>query len=194
MKIDGFKQYKSSFLSMEKDMAILMNAMLNNERLKRLLYYTTNDALDKPNLTEEQSISLIGKNIKNVPKLVLDKSVLNYIIVSFDNFLETDNPEFRDNMIEFDIICHMDQWPLKDFALRPFKIAAEIDTIFNNKKFTGMGKLQFLGCKIIGINNEFAGVALLYGTVHGGEDRVNQPNPQNEERAYEDFKSFINAK
>lgn len=194
MKIDGFKQYKSSFLSMEKDMAILMNAMLNNERLKRLLYYTTNDALDKPNLTDEQSVSLIGKNIKNVPKLVLDKSVLNYIIVSFDNFLETENPEFRDNMIEFDIICHMDQWPLKDFALRPFKIAAEIDTIFNNKKFTGMGKLQFLGCKIIGINNEFAGVALLYGTVHGGEDRVNQPNPQNEERAYEDFKSFVNAK
>lgn len=194
MKIDGFKQYKSSFLSMEKDMAILMNAMLNNERLKRLLYYTTNDALDKPNLTDEQSISLIGTNIKNVPKLVLDKSVLNYIIVSFDNFLETENPEFRDNIIEFDIICHMDQWPLKDFALRPFKIAAEIDTIFNNKKFTGMGKLQFLGCKIIGINNEFAGVALLYGTVHGGEDRVNQPNPQNEERAYEDFKSFINAK
>jgi hypothetical protein len=34
-------------------MAILMNAMLNNERLKRLLYYTTNDALDKPNLTDE---------------------------------------------------------------------------------------------------------------------------------------------
>ena len=194
MKIDGFKQYKSSFLSMEKDMAILMNAMLNNERLKRLLYYTTNDALDKPNLTEEQSISLIGTNIKNVPKLVLDKSVLNYIIVSFDNFLETENPEFRDNIIEFDIIGHMDQWPLKDFALRPFKIAAEIDTIFNNKKFTGMGKLEFLGCKIVGINNEFAGVALLYGTVHGGEDRVNQPNPQNEERAYEDFKSFINAK
>ena len=194
MKIDGFKQYKSSFLSMEKDMAILMNAMLNNERLKRLLYYTTNDALDKPNLTDEQSVSLIGKNIKNVPKLVLDKSVLNYIIVSFDNFLETENPEFRDNMIEFDIICHMDQQTLKDFALRPFKIAAEIDTIFNNKKFTGMGKLQFLGCKIVGINNEFAGVALLYGTVHGGEDRVNQPNPQNEERAYEDFKSFINAK
>ena len=194
MKIDGFKQYKSSFLSMEKDMAILMNAMLNNERLKRLLYYTTNDALDKPNLTDEQSISLIGTNIKNVPKLVLDKSVLNYIIVSFDNFLETENPEFRDNIIEFDIICHMDQWPLKDFALRPFKIAAEIDTIFNNKKFTGMGKLEFLGCKIVGINNEFAGVALLYGTVHGGEDRINQPNPQNEERAYEDFKSFINAK
>ena len=194
MKIDGFKQYKSSFLSMEKDMAILMNAMLNNERLKRLLYYTTNDALDKPNLTDEQSISLIGTNIKNVPKLTLDKSVLNYVIVSFDNFLETDNPQFRDNMIEFDIICHMDQWTLKDFALRPFKIAAEIDTIFNNKKFTGMGRLQFLGCKIVGINNEFAGVALLYGTVHGGEDRVNQPNPQNEERAYEDFKSFINAK
>lgn len=193
MKIDGFKQYKSSFLSMDKDMGILIKSMLNDERLKRLLYYTTPDALDKPNLTEEQSVSLIGTNIKNVPKLILDKSVLNYIIISFDNFLETTNPQFRDNIIEFDVICHMDQWTLKDFALRPFKIAAEIDTIFNNKKFTGMGKLQFLGCKIVGINNEFAGVALLYGTVHGGEDRINQPNPRDEERAYEDFRSFVEA-
>lgn len=194
MKIDGFKQYKSSFLSMEKDMGILMNSMLNNERLKRLLYYTTPDALDKPNLTDEQTLSLINTNIKNVPKLTLDKSVLNYIIISFDNFLETSNPQFRDNIIEFDIICHMDQWSLKDFALRPFKIASEIDTIFNNKKFTGMGRLQFLGCKIVGINNEFAGVALLYGAVHGGEDQIGQANPNNEERAYEDFKSFIEAK
>ena len=38
-------------------------------------------------------------------------------------------------MIEFDIICHMDQWTLKDFALRPFKIAAEIDTIFINMDY-----------------------------------------------------------
>ena len=194
MMIKGYHPPKSSFLSVEKDLGIIIDNMLKNERLKRLLHYTSPDALERPNISEDESLALIGKNIKIIPKLYVDKSVLNYIIVSFDNFLETDNPEFRDNMIEFDIICHMDQWPLKDFALRPFKIAAEIDTIFNNKKFTGMGKLEFLGCKIVGINNEFAGVALLYGTVHGGEDRVNQPNPQNEERAYEDFKSFINAK
>jgi hypothetical protein len=82
---------------------------MKNERLKRLLHYTTKDCLDKPNLTEEESLELIGKNIKLVPKLYVDGSVNSYIIVSFDNFTPNGtNPEFRDNIIEFDIICHFD--------------------------------------------------------------------------------------
>jgi hypothetical protein len=90
-------------------MSIIVDKMLKNNRLKKMLYYTTKDCLDKPNLTEDQSLSLINKNIKNVPKLVVDKNVLNYIIVNFDNFTpNAKNPEFRDNVVEFDIICHFD--------------------------------------------------------------------------------------
>jgi hypothetical protein len=52
---------------------------------------------------------LFGKNIRIVPKLEVDGAVLNYIIISFDNFVENgSNPEFRDNVIEFDIICAFD--------------------------------------------------------------------------------------
>jgi len=29
--------------------------------------------------------------------------------------------------------------------LRPYKIAAEIDTMLNQKQLTGLGKLEFLG-------------------------------------------------
>ena len=65
MRIDGFKQPKSSFLSVEKDTSIIIGSMLKNERLKRLLYYTTQDALDKPNITQKETLGLIGKNIKN---------------------------------------------------------------------------------------------------------------------------------
>jgi hypothetical protein len=50
----------------------------------------------------------MGKNIKIVPKLYVDSSVLSYIIISFDNFTQSTNPEFRDSIIEFDIICHFD--------------------------------------------------------------------------------------
>ena len=89
---------------MEKDMGIIINHMMKNPRLKRLLYYTSKDALNKPNLTEDQSLELMGKNIKIVPKLYVDSSILNYIIVSFDNFTQSGNPEFRDSIIEFDII------------------------------------------------------------------------------------------
>jgi hypothetical protein len=112
-----------------------------------LLHYTTRDALDKPDITEDQMIELFGKNIKTVPRLYIDGSVLNYIIISFDNFTpNASNPEFRDNIISFDIICHFDQWQLNETTeLRPYKIAAEIDTMFNDKHLSGIGKLQFLG-------------------------------------------------
>nr|DAF37536.1 MAG TPA: hypothetical protein [Caudoviricetes sp.]DAK59257.1 MAG TPA: hypothetical protein [Caudoviricetes sp.] len=80
-------QPESSFLSVEKDMNLIVSKMLKNERLKRLLFYTTKDALDKKNLTEDESLALIGKNIKIVPKLYVDHSVLTYIIINFDNFL-----------------------------------------------------------------------------------------------------------
>ena len=39
------------------------------------------------NLTEDETIALFGKNIKIVPKLTVDKSVLNYIVINFNNFV-----------------------------------------------------------------------------------------------------------
>ena len=190
MKIDGLKLPKSSFLSMEKDMNLIVNKMFKNERLKRLLYYTDKNALNRPNLTEDQSLELINNNIKIVPKMYVDGSVLNYIIINFDKFIPSENPEFRDNIIEFDIICHFDQWQLQDFALRPYKIAAEIDSMFNNTHLTGIGTLQFVGATQTVLTDEFAGVCLLYEATHGGEDKKFMPNPKDEERFLEDFKNL----
>ena len=184
-------QPKSSFLSTEKDLNLITSAMLKNERLKRLLHYTTRDALERNNLTEDETLSLFGKNIKLVPKLTVDGSVLNYIIISFDNFTPSGNPEFRDNIIEFDIICHFDQWQLQDFALRPYKIAAEIDSMFNGKHLTGIGELNFLGANQIILTDEFAGICLMYSAVHGEEDKKFMPNPKDEEQFLEDWKEFV---
>jgi hypothetical protein len=182
MRIDRVLTPKSSFLSIEKDMSIIVRELLKNERLKRLLYYTTPDVLNNtekcPKLTSEQSIGLIGKNIKNLPKLYIDGSVLNYVIVNFDNFVPNKkNPEFRDNLLEFDIICHFDQWQLEDFKLRPYRIAAEIDSMFDKKHLTGIGKLEFLGCSQIVLTNEFAGLYLVYRAIHGEEDKNSPANP-----------------
>jgi hypothetical protein len=60
MKIDNGLFKKSSFLSIEKDMSIIMDKILSNDRIKKLLYYNTKDAFKKPNLTQEESLSLIG--------------------------------------------------------------------------------------------------------------------------------------
>jgi hypothetical protein len=191
MKIEGYALPKSSFLMVDKDMGIIAKQLLSNPRLKRLLYYTTPDALEKPNLTDEQSVELFGKNIKNVPKLYVDGSVLTYIIINFDNFTPNrTNPEFRDHIIEFDIICHYDQWTLKDFQLRPYRIAAEIDSMFNGKHLTGIGETEFLGANQIILTDEFAGLCLMFRSVHSEEDKRNFPNPEENEAFKEEFKEI----
>lgn len=192
MKIEGYHIPKSSFLSMEKDTGIIVDQILKNNRLKKLLYYTTSDALERPNLTEDQSLELLGNNIKIIPKVYVDGSVLNYILINFDNFVESENPQFRDNTIQFDIICHFDQWQLKDYALRPYKIAGELDSMFNLKKLTGIGYLEFLGGTQITLTDEFAGLCLMYRTVHGEEDKKFMPNRNDDAQFIQDFKDYVN--
>ena len=193
MKVNTYHYPKSSFLSMEKDMSLISDMLMKNDNLKKMLYYTTKDCLNKPKLTEDETLELFGKNIKLVPKLQVDNEVLNYIIISFDNFIpNATNPEFRDNLIEFDIICHFDQWQLKDFQLRPYRIAAEIDSMFNNKHLTGIGELQFLGANQIMLTDEYAGVCLMYSAIHGEEDKKSMPNPADEEQFLENFNNLFN--
>lgn len=192
MRIESYHPPKSSFLSINKDMRLLVDKFFSNDRLCKLLHYTDRDALDRKKLTDEEKIAMFGKEIKTIPKLYIDKSVLNYIIISFDNFVESNNPEFRDNIVEFDIICHFDQWQLKDFDLRPYRIAAEIDSMLDKQKLTGIGLIEFLGANQIILNDEFAGLCLMYKTYHGEEDNKMMPNPNDQETFEKDFKEMIN--
>lgn len=188
MKVNRVIKPESSFLSAEKDMGIISVNLLKNERIKRLLYYSTPDALDKDCLTEEQSVGLFNKNIKLVPKIYVEDELRNYVLVRFRNFLPNQtNPEFRNNIIEFDILCPYEQWGLKDFQLRPYRIAAEIDSMFNNKHLTGIGTLEFNGADQMILNDHFAGICLTYKAIHGEEDKKIMPNPQDEEKFLKEF-------
>ena len=193
MKIQNYIYPKSSFLSAEKDMNIIVDRMMKNDRLKKMLYYTTRDCLDRPRVTDDQALEMFGKNIKIVPKLYVDGSVLNYIIISFDNFMRNaTNPEFRDNVIEFDIICHFDQWHMKDFALRPYKIAAELDTMFDEQRLTGIGKLEFIGANQIILTDEYAGLCVMYKAIHGEEDKKGTLNPADQKELDSNFNAMFN--
>ena len=180
MKIESYSFPQSSFLAVEKDMGLLVNHILKNERLKKLLYYDTPNALNQPDVPMDKSLEMFGKQIKIVPKLKVDRPEFCYVVISFDNFTPNmTNPEFRDNIIAFDIVCHFDQWNLGDLQLRPYKIAAELDSMFNNKHLTGIGQIDFLGANQIVLSDEFAGLTLMYQTIHGykGEDSRHAAKP-----------------
>lgn len=194
MKIENYLFPKSSFLSIEKDYAIIIDKILKNERLKKLLYYTTRDALDRDNLTQEQNIELLENNIIISPKIEHNETLKNYIVIDFDNFFPNEtNPEFRDNQIIFDIVCHADQWRLKDFQLRPYKIAGELDAMFNEARLTGIGTLKFVtGGQLPRVNEDWYGVCLMYQAIHGEEDKKGMLNPADWQDFVDDFEDQYN--
>lgn len=197
MKIETYSFPKSSFLAIDKDMELLVNHFLKNDRLLKLLYYDTPNALQQPAVPQDKALEMFGKQIKIVPKLKVDKPEFCYVIISFDNFTPNmTNTEFRDNIISFDIVCHFDQWNLGDFALRPYKIAAEIDSMFNKKRLTGIGTIDFLGANQIVLSDEFAGLTLMYQTMHGyrGEDSINALNPKEQQDINSNWNNIFNNK
>lgn len=194
MRIENYQFPKSSFLSINKDLDIIISRILKNERLQKLLYYPVRNALDQKSLTEDQRVEVLNKYISIVPKEKVDGSVLNYINVAFNSFTANEtNPEFRDSTITFDIFCHYDIWQLNDFNLRPFRIAAEIDSMLDNTRLTGIGKIEFVGAAQFNSDENFGGVSLIYRTVHGEEDKKGMLNPREEAQFIKDFNEMYNS-
>ena len=194
MKREVYKYPHSTFLSTEKDLNILVDLMLKNENLKKLLYYTSKDCLSKPKLTEEESLALFGSNIRIIPKIQIDENIKNYIFISFDDFITNpSNPEFRNNTIHIDVVCNFDQWHLKDFTLRPYKIAAEIDSMLKEQRLTGIGQLYFVGAKHEALSNDWSCLCMVYQAIHGEEDKIKPLNPADNSEIIENFDNIFNV-
>lgn len=185
MQRNALPPIQSSFLSCEKDTELILNRLFVEGKqysrwLKRLLIINTKDCLDQ-NITKYDEIvdkisiaDLIEKQyIRTTPRLEFNEheDVQSYILLSYDNF--TTNPandQFRDCMINFDIICHTKQWDLDNLRVRPLMIAGYIDGILNLGKLSGVGETVFLGCNELILDQNLAGYTLSYQVVHFTED------------------------
>lgn len=181
MRIDRVTP-QSSFLSVEKDSAIIASEILKNERLKKYLVCNI-EGLDplRYDIKPEDERNLKEHIIKFAPKIKVGSPEFNYLVIKFNGFSPNiQNPEFRNNIIEFDIVCHFDRWNLGNFQQRPFKIAAEIDSMFNKKHLTGIGVLQFVSGDPFILTDEFGGFCLRYKAIHGEEDKTPMPTKEQE--------------
>ena len=190
MKRDGIKpRIDSSFLSCEKDIEIILRKLFIDSRphsdvLKKLLVVNTKDCLTSNSAIYKQAIDklqvrdLLEKGyIKLDPRLKLSEheEVKSYILISFDNFTPNEtNPEYRDCNVIFDILCHVDEWVMDNYQIRPIKIVGYIDGILNETKLTGIGTFHFMGCNEQYFNEDLAGYTLMYRAVHDvdGDDKI----------------------
>lgn len=176
--------YRSSFLSIAKDQETIWRKLLveskpYSDKLKRLLIINASDCLDPNQLQYQNKINEYtvqkmkqGQYIKTVPKLSFGEheEVKSYILLEFDDFVPTNNPQYRDHTITFSVICHLDYWELEDYNLRPWVIAGYIDGIMNQSHLSGIGQLQFMGASQLVLSEYLGGVLLRYLATNGHDD------------------------
>lgn len=184
----GMFHLKSSFLSCEKDCDTILRKLFienqpHSENLIRLLTINSKDCLENDSQiikdkVKEMTINKLREDgyIKLEPKISFGEheDVKAYILITFDSFLPSDNPEFRNCMITFDILCHTDYWDIGNFRLRPLKIAGYIDGLLNNQKLSGIGTLQFMGCTELVLDEVLSGYSLMFSATHGSDDKIDE--------------------
>lgn len=170
------KNFRSSFLSCQKDQETIWRKLLveskpHSDDLKRLLIINTPDCLDRTQEQYQRKINQYSikdmkdaQYIKVVPKLEFGEheNVKSYIILEFDDFVPSENPEYRNCVISFTIISQLDYWEMDDYKLRPWAIAGYIDGILDGCKLSGIGKLNFMGATQVVLSEYLGGVLLRY--------------------------------
>lgn len=177
------KDFKASFLSCERDTETILRKLFVESRpysdmLKRLLIINKPDCLgDNPEyqkiidnfnlkkLKEEQYISTVPRF-----KFGDHEYIKSSILLEFDDFIPTSNSQYRDCTINFTVLCHLDEWELDDYKLRPHQIAGYIDGILNESRLSGIGTLQFMGASQVVLDENWGGMILRYIATHGADD------------------------
>ena len=177
---------KSTFLSCEKDAEeiikrLFVSSQPYSDQLKKLLIINTKDCLDDSNknydtIVKNTSVKELfeGKYISLVPRINRSEheEVKSYIVLTFDKFSETTNPEYRDGMVIFDILCNTEYWELGDYQMRPLKIAGIIDGLLSGTKLSGIGELQFSRLDQLILSEELSGYSLSFVATHGNDDTL----------------------
>lgn len=204
----SFKPIHSSFLSCDIDIQSILKTLFVTSRpysdiLKRLLIINNKDCLDTTNENYQKIIDsfslgdLIDKEYIRLNSKIsrgTHEQIKAYILVSLDNFSPNRvSTDYRDYIINFDIVCYNDAWVLNNYKIRPLAICGYIDGILNsltdnNKvstnslrskiKLSGIGQYQFLGCNYSVLNEDLAMYTLSYLGTHFSQDvkKIGQVN------------------
>ena len=195
----SLKPIYSTFLSCDKDIQKILKVLFvqsrpHSDMLKRLLIINSKDCLE--NNAEYQRVidnfslkDLIDKGYSRLnPKISrgTHQEVKSYILISLDNFSPNfRNPQYRDYIINFDVVCYNDTWVLNNYKIRPLAICGYIEGILRSLtsstskdkksydadiKLTGIGKYELIGCKQIVLNEDLSMYTLSFRGMHFTED------------------------
>lgn len=155
---------KQAFSDIGKNLNIIARRLMQDEMLMKLLVNTGTNAETDP-IDQSKIESVFGNNIKIVPVIDKEEDAKNYIVIQFGAFSPAGDTHFKNYIITFDIICNVNNWMLKDYTPRPYKIMAQIDSIISDSKIDSVGPVTFVSAQNLIVNEELSGFTLSYAVL-----------------------------
>lgn len=122
----------------------IINRLVQNQNLLKLLYYTDKDPLSQPDLTNETiKEEVLNKLVKVVPRVgpkETSKSLISIRVVR--GLCNNENLEIRNIELGIEVFVPLTQWYIKNDNLRPFCIMGEIQKSLKDKTVNGFGKIS----------------------------------------------------
>ena len=121
----------------------IMNRLISNDKLVKLLYYPSINPLSESDLSEqEKKDKIFNKLIKIIPRVGPKLNSQSVIAISISKGSRIpDNTEFKEIEITIESFVPLNTWIINDTNLRPFAILGEIQDSLNNKTVNGLGKM-----------------------------------------------------
>lgn len=157
-------------------MAAIRARLLNDEVIKKLLFYDGNDAL------------LIDEDI-SLNEFDIDKYITLRPIFEFENkenydqnsminiYMTQAMPEEEtkniDCVIQINIVCNQDVWGLANDKIRPIEIVNAIERLVNNQKFTASNRMVLNTITDLIISKKMFGYAMLFDLTDGSGEIEN---------------------
>lgn len=130
-----------NFNEMGENLMLIVDRLLNNQKLCKLLKYTDSNPLLHPDF--EDTRTLLHKRIRVVPKIEAQENTESTIVImTTSGYLNGANHEFNNIEIEVYIYVPFEEWIINDVQLRPFAIMSEVQNSLNEKQIKGLGKMM----------------------------------------------------
>ena len=153
----------ANFKELNENLDKVLQILLSNQDLCKLLYYDTIDALGKEDFNLEETPKLLM--FKKIFPFMKDTKVLttasSILMVGLDNFKPTKANNFVNNILYFRILCHEDLWQLQS-GYRPYKIVYEIANMINDQNGIGIWKTKFYNGGEVSDGKDYKGFEITY--------------------------------
>lgn len=146
------------FNSIDTTKSILMDRVLQNQNLLKLISIYDEDPLSHSDINDLSKI--VDKSIFFKPKtLETQKDQMAFMCMGLSLLPNLDGNRVIDVFFTFTVYCHVDILDLCDGTSRAFKICAELNEMLTNTWGSWMGKIELEdGYEITEIPNSYYGI------------------------------------